>query len=83
MKLWTALFGIIHRLVEDNIMSASKIEAWPDLAIGLYEKLVEHNAELSYEFDHLEIDIPMDTGNESKTAHWQVNGTVKIRGRDL
>jgi len=50
---------------------------WPDLAIGLYDKLTGRNAIISYEFDNLEIDVP--SGIESNdSAKWKVNGKLNI-----
>ena len=51
---------------------------WSDLAIGLYEKLNERHAEISYEFHDFELQIPNDTGAESSRATWVTNGTLKI-----
>lgn len=56
---------------------------WPELAIGLYEKLTERNAEITYEFDNLEVGVPSGTGADSAQAIWKLNGVIKIRARDL
>jgi len=53
---------------------------WPDLAIGLYDKLTGRNAEITYEFDNME--IPSSTGSEATQAKWNLNGSVKIRTKD-
>ncbi len=37
---------------------------WPDLAIGLFERLTGRNAEISYQFDDFELHVP------SSTAEW-------------
>ena len=62
--------------------SSSNTTTWPDLAIGLYDKLTGRNAEITYEFDHLEIQVPSCTGQQAEHAKWMVNGTMKIRTRD-
>jgi hypothetical protein len=55
---------------------------WPELAAQLYDKLTGRGAEITYEFDNLEIFVP-DSHVESPTfAKWKVNGTLKIRTRD-
>ena len=36
-------------------------QSWPDLAIGLYDKLTGRNAEITYEFDNMEIMVPSST----------------------
>ena len=55
---------------------------WPDLAIGLYDKLTGRGAEITYEFDNLDIHIPSGAGNGQAHAHWKLNGTLRIRTRD-
>ena len=55
-------------------------QSWPDLAIGLYDKLTGRNAEITYEFDNME--IPSSTGSEATQAKWNLNGSVKIRTKD-
>jgi hypothetical protein len=55
---------------------------WPELAIDLYDKLTGRGAEISYEFDNLEIGVPSGT-NSAATANWKLKGLLKIRTRDL
>lgn len=55
---------------------------WPDLAISLYDRLTGRNAEITYEFSEMEIDVPSKVGSGADHAHWRVNGTVKITTRD-
>ncbi len=54
---------------------------WPDLAIGLYDKLTGRGAEITYEFSGLEISVPSSASSDAKHATWRLNGTVKIRTR--
>lgn len=56
---------------------------WPELAIGLYDKLTGRNAEITYEFDNLNVQVPSKTGRDAEHASWTVSGTLKIRTRDL
>ena len=56
---------------------------WPELAIGLYEKLTERNAEITYEFENMEVLVPSGTGDDAKHAKWHVNGIIRIRTRNL
>jgi hypothetical protein len=60
---------------------AERTQTWPDLAVGLFDKLTGRNAQITYEFDHLEIDVPQEATEEgsAQRAHWEVNGTLKIR----
>tara|TARA_E500000178_G_scaffold177503_1_gene176238 strand:+ start:243 stop:437 length:195 start_codon:yes stop_codon:yes gene_type:complete len=56
---------------------------WPELAIGLYEKLTERNAEITYEFENMEVSVPSGTGSEATHAKWHLNGIIRIRTRNL
>lgn len=58
--------------------SESVTRTWPELAIGLYDKLTERNAEITYEFDDFELGIPSSTRGDADQARWQVNGKLKI-----
>ncbi|HKL03035.1 MAG TPA: hypothetical protein VJ911_05145 [Cryomorphaceae bacterium] len=50
---------------------------WPDLAIGLYDKLTGRNAEITYDFSDLEVNVPSST-KSSETATWKINGKLKV-----
>jgi hypothetical protein len=56
--------------------------SWPELAISLYDKLTGRNAEITYEFDNMDVWVPSGVGNEATHAQWKVNGSLKIRARD-
>lgn len=56
---------------------------WPDLAIELYDRLTGRGAEITYDFDQMEVWVPSGTGDAAEHAHWKVNGILKIRTRDL
>lgn len=55
---------------------------WSDLAISLYDKLTGRQAEIIYEFNDLEIYVPVNASEDAVHARWKLNGTVKIRTRD-
>lgn len=55
---------------------------WPDLAIGLYDRLTGRGAEITYRFDGLQVMVPSATGADVAHAKWVVDGTVKIRTTD-
>ena len=63
-------------------MQNSHTTTWPDLAIGLYDRLTGRNAEITYEAEGLEIAIPSAAADDAKHATWRVNGTLRIRTRD-
>lgn len=56
---------------------------WPELAVGLYDRLTGRQAEISYVFEDFQLDIPSSASTEAKHAPWRVNGTLKITTRDL
>jgi hypothetical protein len=55
---------------------------WPELAIGLYDKLTGRNAEITYEFEQMEVHVPSAAGAQVAHAPWKVNGTLRIHTRD-
>lgn len=52
---------------------------WPDLAIGLYDRLTGRNAEITYEFSDMHVSVPSGTGSQAEHAEWVLNGAMKIR----
>lgn len=63
-------------------MSDKHTKNWPDLAIGLYDRLTGSNAEISYEFEDMVIQVPSGTGPEAEHAKWELNGKIKISTGD-
>jgi hypothetical protein len=63
-------------------MAADQTTNWPDLAIGLYERLTGMNAEIAYEFVDMHVKIPSGTGPTAEHAEWVLSGTIKIRTRN-
>lgn len=64
-------------------MPSDQTTTWPDLAIGLYDRLTGRNAEIIYEMDDLEVQVPSKTGSGAEHAKWLVNGTLRIRTREV
>ena len=62
--------------------STNDTKTWPELAVGLYDKLTGRGAEIIYEFQQLEICVPSSAAPDAEHAMWKVNGIVKIRTRD-
>ncbi|MEF8783607.1 MAG: hypothetical protein V5A39_11810 [Haloarculaceae archaeon] len=56
--------------------------SWPQLAIGLYDRLTGRGAEITYEFEEMEIQVPSGTGEDAEHAEWHVDGTVRITTRE-
>ena len=57
-------------------------KSWPDLAIGLYDRLTGRGAEITYEFDNMEVAVPSNASDNASYANWNLNGTLKITTRD-
>ena len=55
--------------------------SWPDLAIGLYDRLTERNAEIVYDFDNMEVGIPSSTDSNAEQATWKLNGAIRVTTR--
>ena len=55
---------------------------WPEMFHGLYDRLTGSNAEIAYQFDDLEIDVPSSTADDAPHAHWKFNGTMRITTRN-
>lgn len=55
---------------------------WPELAINLYDKLTGRGAEITYDFENLEVFVPSAVGSDNGHARWKLNGSLKVRTRD-
>ena len=71
----------IARRLKDNPMTDATT-SWPDLAESLYERLTGRNAEIAYQFDDFELEVPSDTSPESPRARWKVNGRLRVTTTD-
>ena len=68
-----------------EVKMAEKVEStvnWPDLAIGLYDRLTGRGAEITYEFDNMEVKVPSAASEDASFATWKFNGTLRIKTRD-
>lgn len=63
-------------------MTTEQTTNWPDLAIGLYDRLTGRNAEITYEFADMHVSVPSGTGPQAGHAEWVLSGTMKIRTED-
>lgn len=55
---------------------------WPELAIGLYERLTGRGAEITYDFEDMEVQVPSKVGEDAEHATWRLDGTLRIRTRE-
>lgn len=63
-------------------MAQDETNNWPELALGLYDRLTGRGAEIAYQLDDMEIYVPSRTGEGAKHAHWKINGTIRITTSD-
>ena len=62
--------------------TANHTTNWPDLAIGLYDRLTGRRAEITYEFDAMRVRVPSGAGRDAEHAEWVLDGALRIRTRD-
>ncbi|MCR9118056.1 MAG: hypothetical protein NXI22_14060 [bacterium] len=55
---------------------------WPDLAIGLYDRLTGRNASITYDFEEMNIKVPSGVGGDAQHAEWVLSGSMTIRTKD-
>ena len=51
--------------------------SWPDLAIGLYDRLTRRGAEIEYEYNNLELSVPSAVGSQADHAKWIIKGMLR------
>jgi hypothetical protein len=64
-------------------MAQRETKTWEDLAIALYDALTGRKAEISYTFDNFEFMVPSSASPDADQAPWRVNGTIRIRTREV
>ncbi|QDS96886.1 hypothetical protein [Adhaeretor mobilis] len=62
--------------------STDDTTTWPDLAIGLYDRLTGRDAEIAYRFDEFELSVPSSTAADAVHALWKMNGVLRITTRN-
>jgi len=68
----------IHTMSADDT-EIDETRTWPELAIGLYERLTGRGAEIAYEFEDMQVDVPDRVGEDANHARWRLDGTLTIR----
>ena len=64
-------------------MNSDQTKNWPDLAMGLYDRLTGSNAQIAYEFVDLHVKIPSGTGSTAEHGEWILTGTLKVSTKNL
>lgn len=60
----------------------NEIQTWPDLAIGLYDKLTGRGAEITYRFEDVAVGVPNAARPDAPAIPWKINGTIRVSTRD-
>ncbi len=82
MRLQTVIRIPLHHYFWNTKMSENiDTKTWPELAIGLYDRLTERNAEIAYDFDNFELGVPSSTNADAKHAQWKLNGAIRVTTR--
>jgi len=63
-------------------MPEEKTTTWPELAISLFDKLNERDAEITYDFNDFQVWVPSTASDDTPAAPWKMNGVLKIRTKD-
>ena len=50
-----------------------------DMAFAIFDKITGLNAELNFDFDNLELQMPANNGGEASAPKWKLNGTLRIK----
>jgi hypothetical protein len=61
---------------------AEESTTWPELAIGVYDRLTGRGAEITYEFEDMDVAVPSKTGEDADHAHWRIDGTIHVTTRE-
>jgi hypothetical protein len=66
----------------ENMNDRGEKTTWPDVAVILFDLLSGRKAEVTWEFERMEIHVPITTGSNTEYAIWKVNGVLKVRARE-
>lgn len=78
--LWPGMADNQQTVTDGGVEPAvDETRTWPELAIGLYERLTGRGAEITYEFEEMEVDVPSKVGGDAEHARWRMDGTLRIR----
>ncbi|MCL9817556.1 hypothetical protein [Natronocalculus amylovorans] len=65
----------------DEYGEMNETQTWPELAIAVYDRLTGRGAEITYEFEDMEVDVPNKIGDDADHARWRLDGTLKVSTR--
>ncbi len=59
-------------------MADQQTTDWPELAVGLFDRLTGRGAVINYDFDQMHVKIPSGVGADAKHAEWILSGKLSI-----
>ena len=68
--------------MENDQAPAAQTTAWTDLGQNMWSYLTGRQAAINYEFVDMQVAVPRETGPNSPTANWRLNGTLRITTSD-
>ncbi|MFB6206679.1 MAG: hypothetical protein ABEJ05_09165 [Haloglomus sp.] len=68
--------------MSEAVSEPEETTTWPELAISIYDRLTGRGAEITYEFDDMEIAVPNRTGPDADHARWHIDGTLRVSTRE-
>ena len=66
----------------ENMNDRVEKTTWPEVAVILFDLLSGRKAEVTWEFERMEIHVPITTGSNTEYAIWKLNGVLKVRARE-
>ena len=66
----------------ENMNDRVEKTTWPEVAVILFDLLSGCKAEVTWEFERMEIHVPITTGSNTEYAIWKLNGVLKVRTRE-
>ncbi len=66
----------------ENMTDRVEKTTWPVVAVILFDLLSGRKAEVTWEFERMEIHVPITTGTNTEHAIWKLNGILKVRARE-
>jgi len=72
----------LSNMTSSNGKNSKSASQWADLLAELFDRLTGKEAEVTYTFDDLEINVPEAVGPNGKAlgaAKWTINGKIMIK----
>jgi hypothetical protein len=76
------LIPSVSNMTNSSDKNSKSSGQWADLLADLFDRLTGKEAEVTYTFDNLEINVPEAVGPDGKTlgsAKWTINGRILIK----